>query len=58
MVDALTRIRVLRRDGYRCMVRTPARGVCGAPAPVVGPHEGQLIAMCTVHGPAAGVPQR
>lgn len=50
MPDALTRIRVLRRDGYRCMARE-GMYTCGKPAPGVGMDGDHLVAMCPVHAP-------
>lgn len=50
-MDALVRIRVLRRDGYRCMARTTGRAVCGRPAPYVGKDADEVVALCPVHAP-------
>lgn len=49
-MDTETRIRVLRRDSYRCQFPEGYR-LCGVPASQVGTPEGQLeeVALCLVH---------
>lgn len=53
---ALLRIRVLRRDGYRCGHRDPeSRRACGKPASLVGSGrtaepEAEPVALCLRHG--------
>lgn len=50
MPDALTRIRVLRRDGYRCQARA-GYVMCGRPASQVGVSgETHLhVSLCALH---------
>lgn len=51
---ALLRLRVLRRDGYRCRHRNgPRARLCGAFAGWVGtdPEEGEIVALCLAHAP-------
>lgn len=50
-MDALTRIRVLRRDGYRCMHRTPQHAVCGLPARAVSDADTEegSVPLCPAH---------
>ena len=51
---ALQRVRVLRRDGYRCQDRTGLRkALCGARAGRVGPRstDQEIVALCTTHAP-------
>jgi hypothetical protein len=50
---ALLRVRVLRRDGYRCRWATGRRArPCGAPASLVGsrPADDEIVALCLSHG--------
>lgn len=47
-MDALVRIRVLRRDGYRCKARS-GYTTCGQPAPHVGTVDGEAVALCPAH---------
>ncbi len=48
---ALLRVRVLRRDSYRCQYRTSKGLPCGAPAPLVGsrPADDEIVALCLEH---------
>lgn len=59
MPDALVRIRVLRRDGYRCQARE-GYAMCGKPAPLVAAlgTTGEPVALCPMHGPAQVVRRR
>lgn len=53
---ALQRVRVLRRDGYRCReVLTPRKAICGARAGRVGPRstDQEIVALCHSHAPEA-----
>lgn len=48
---ALTRIRILRRDGYRCLWRTVRGRTCGSPASNIGsrPADDEIVALCFEH---------
>lgn len=49
---ALLRIRVLRRDAYRCMFRhAPQDAICGALAKAIGEdtHTGEFVTLCPSH---------
>lgn len=49
---ATLRIRVLRRDSYRCMARhEPHTPICGAFTSQVGPDPdtGEIVALCPSH---------
>lgn len=49
---ALLRVRVVRRDGYRCRFQTgPRKPPCGAPASHVGsrPVDDEIVALCLSH---------
>lgn len=54
-MDTLARIRVLRRDGYRCMHRTPTGGACGLPARVVSESDTEegSVPLCPAHAQEA-----
>lgn len=55
-MDALLRIRVLRRDSYRCRATTPRKAICGARASQVGQRstDGEFVALCPLHASEAG----
>ena len=53
---ALQRVRVLRRDGYRCKAhRSPRKAICGARAGRVGPRstDQEIVALCPTHATEA-----
>lgn len=48
---ALTRIRILRRDGYRCRFRVGRGAPCGVPASMIGsrPGDDTIVSLCLAH---------
>lgn len=48
---ALERIRILRRDAYRCGYRVKREAPCGAPASLIGsrPADDDIVALCGHH---------
>lgn len=49
---ALLRVRVLRRDSYRCQHKASERGrLCGSPAAFIGgrPADEEIVALCLKH---------
>lgn len=56
MIDALDRMRVLRRDSYRCRAQEPRKAICGTFASRVGPRssDGLIVALCPAHAPEGG----
>ena len=58
MLDALTRLRVLRHSGYRCGFRDASGRKCGQSAALVAhpkpaPDPAPMIAVCKQHAKAA-----
>lgn len=51
MIDALERLRALRRDGYRCQYRDPLGVPCDVPTGRVGLLKGIPSALCRTHDP-------
>lgn len=49
--EALRRIRILRRDSYRCRFATDSSRPCGAPASMIGtrPVDDEVVALCLRH---------
>jgi hypothetical protein len=61
LMDAVTKLRVLRLSGYRCQARTGSGAVCGAPAalvvhPAPPPAPGPSISVCDHHAEQINAP--